>query len=60
MEPMQVCQADHNIVYTALGEEEIDFGPRDSEANNIESLSFGWVSQEFPKMLVPNNHGFSY
>ena len=32
-EPMQVCQADHNIVYTALGEEEIDFGPRDSEAN---------------------------
>ena len=57
-EPMQVCQADHNIVYTALGEEEIDFGPRDSEANIIESLSFGWVSYGFPKMVgFPNNHG---
>ena len=44
---MQVCQADHNIVYTALGEEEIDFGPRDSEV--LSTWSFGWVSYGFPK-----------
>lgn len=28
---MQVCQADHNVVFTALGEEQTDYGERDAE-----------------------------
>lgn len=27
----QVCQADHNVVFTALGEEQTDYGERDAE-----------------------------
>ena len=45
---LQVCQADHNIVFTALGEERLDYGQRDAEVDWGSSLSLSAtrVSQE--------------
>lgn len=43
MPQMQVCQADHNIVFTALGEERLDYGQRDAE---VEALEY-WTMEEY-------------